>query len=160
MKPTTIIIHHSVSSRDSTALRDIDRWHRLRWPGFVSSLGYHIGYHYVIIGNGNVYKTRQENEIGAHCVPNEGKVGICLTGNFEEETPSPAQLNSLGDLLQKIKKEYNLADENIFGHCEKSRTLCPGKNLMKWLNLYRQVSLLKKIIARLLKLLKVGKNIK
>jgi len=154
MIPKEIIIHHTASSRDKTTLADINAWHKTRWPYFKSSLGYYIGYHFVILGKGEIIQARKENEIGAHCIPNEGKLGIALCGDFETEMPNPSQLTSLEKLLEKLKKEWILKDENIFGHCEKSQTLCPGKEVIKWLNLYRQVSLLKKMIAKLLELLK------
>lgn len=154
MIPKQIIIHHTVSNRDKTTIAGIDAWHKLRWPDFISSLKYWIGYHYVILGNGEVCQTRRDNELGAHCVPNDGKIGICLTGNFEIERPSDAQLNALEPLLNKLKLVYKLGDENIFGHCQKSNTLCPGKYLMEWLNLYRKVNWLKQQIQRLLELIK------
>ena len=154
MIPKLIVLHHSVSSRDNTTLSDIDAWHRLRWPNFKSSMGYWVGYHWVIVGNGMAFQTRQNNEIGAHCIPNDGKVGICLTGNFEEEKPSPEQLNSLGVLLEKLKKDYNLTDKDIKGHRELSQTLCPGRYLMEWLKLYRQLGLIQQLIEKIKAFLK------
>ena len=149
-----IIIHHSASSKNKTTVDDINNWHKVRWPDFKSSLGYWIGYHFVITGDGKLTQTRRSNELGAHCIPNEGKVGICLTGNFDIEEPNKEQLNSLTALLEQLKKEYNLEDKNIFGHCEKSQTACPGKNLVKWIYLNRQVSILQKLINLLKSFLK------
>ena len=154
MIPKQIIIHHTDSSRDRTTFQDVESWHKLRWPDFISQLGWYIGYHYLINGKGEILKARNDNEIGAHCIPNYEKLGICLTGNFEIEKPSEAQLNSLEPLLNKLKSIYQITDENIFGHCEKSQTLCPGKNLMDWLKLYRKVNWLKQQIQKLLALLK------
>jgi len=149
-----IILHHTASSQDKTTLQNVNNWHKAR--GFnKSSLGFFVGYHYLILGNGETIQTRRDNEIGCHCIPNEGKVGICLCGNFEEEIPNPEQLTSLKTILERLKKYYNLGDEKIFAHCEKSQTLCCGKNLMKWLNLYRQISLIQKLILKLQKLLKI-----
>ena len=153
-----IIIHHTVSSRDKTTIADIDAWHKLRWPDFKSSLGFWIGYHYVIAGDGKITQTRLEMEKGAHAPPNESRLGIALTGNFDVETPSLAQLTSLQGLLEKLKKEYQFTDKDIFGHNEKSITECPGRNLIIWLDKFRQISALqqkieaiKKLIAELLK---------
>lgn len=154
MIPKSIIIHHTVSSRDKTTIQDIENWHKVRWPGFVSSLGFHIGYHFVILGDGEIVQTRRENEIGAHCIPNDGKIGIALTGNFETEKPSSAQFDALSMLLKRVKKEYGLTDKDVFGHYEKSSTLCPGKELKKWILLNRQLSILQKIVAVLMKLLR------
>jgi hypothetical protein len=136
-------------------LKDIEKWHKLRWPEFISSLGWHIGYHYVIDGEGVVTQTRRDNELGAHCIPNEGKLGIALTGNFEVEKPSEGQLNALQLILDKLQCDYLLDETVIYAHCEKSQTLCPGKNLMEWLNLYRKLTFLQKLVKKLKSLLKV-----
>jgi len=154
MIPKQIIIHHSASSRDKTTIKDINDWHFLRWPDFISSLGFNVGYHYVITGEGKTNQTRRDNELGAHCIPNEGKIGICLTGNFEIEKPTPEQLISLENLISVIKKNYQLNDECIFAHREKSRTICPGKNLFEWIVAYRKISFLKRQIYALLEKIK------
>ena len=150
-----IVIHHTVSSRDKTTVQDIDAWHKLRWPDFKGSLGYWVGYHYVITGDGSVKQTREDIETGAHCIPNVGKLGICLTGNFEIEEPSEKQLSSLQTLLIKLKSEYNISDNQIYGHRELSRTLCPGKTLMSWIEAYRKLSLVKKLLLLYKKLLEL-----
>lgn len=149
----TIILHHSASDQNKTTIADIEAWHKLRWPGFISSLGWHIGYHFIITSSGKITQTRRENEIGAHAIPNEGRLGICLTGNFLTEYPTPEQLNSLGQLLERLKKDYGLTDEQIKGHLEVSQTLCPGDNFMLWLEKYRQVSRLKKMIEAIKRLI-------
>ena len=147
MIPKEIIIHHTASNRDNTTLKDIENWHKARWFGFVSSLGYHIGYHFVIFSNGEIVQTRRENEVGAHAVPNEGRIGIALTGNFEEEKPTDEQLKSLNGLIERLKKDYKI---EVKGHREVSKTLCPGKELHRWLLLNRKISLLKKIVQLLM----------
>jgi N-acetyl-anhydromuramyl-L-alanine amidase AmpD len=148
-----IIIHHSASSRDKTTIQDIDAWHKLRWPDFKGSLGFWIGYHFVITGDGELTQTRRANELGAHCIPNEGKVGICLTGNFDIETPNPEQLITLQALIEKIKKEFNLTDKNLYCHKEKSLTACPGKKLIVWVESYRKLSFLEEQIRLIKKLI-------
>lgn len=140
-----IIIHHTASSRDKTTVQNVDAWHKLRWPDFKSSLGYYIGYHYIITGDGKVTQTRRDNELGAHTIPNNGKLGICLTGNFMVEQPSPAQLDFLTNLLSKLKKEYNLSDGEIKAHRELNKTECPGDNLFKWV-LQGRISWLQQLI--------------
>ncbi|MBZ4369940.1 N-acetylmuramoyl-L-alanine amidase, partial [Mycobacterium tuberculosis] len=78
---------------------DIDLWHKER--GFpVSSLGFYVGYHYVIEKSGNLLTARRESEIGAHTIgQNESSIGICLVGNFDVETPTQQQIATLGDML-------------------------------------------------------------
>ena len=143
-----IVIHHTASSRDNTTLASVDAWHKARDFTF-SSLGYYVGYHYLILGTGEVIQTRRDNEIGCHSIPNDGKLGICLTGNFETETPSEAQLKSLKELLDKKLKEYNLDNWAIKGHRELSNTACPGKNLLIWV-LQNRISWLRYLINKFL----------
>ena len=139
-----IVIHHTASSRDKTTLQDVNNWHKAR-DFTLSSLGYYVGYHYLILGTGEVIQTRRDTEMGCHTIPNTGKLGICLTGNFMIETPSDAQLKSLSDLVDKIKTEYNITD--VRGHRELSNTECPGDNLFIWvLKEFCAVILGKKII--------------
>ena len=154
MIPKEIIIHHTASNRDRTTLEDVNRWHKVRF-NFISSLGYYVAYHYLILSNGEVKQTRRDNELGAHCIPNEGKVGICLAGNFEFEKPTPEQLESLGKVILWFKNNYNFTDEEIKAHCELSSTLCPGKYLKDWLNKYRKISFLKRQIEKIKKLIEV-----
>lgn len=148
----TIVIHHSASSRDNTTIENINAWHKAR--GFnKSSLGFFCGYHYVVLGTGKVIQTRRDNEIGCHTIPNDGKLGICLTGNFEKDTPTPEQLNSLETRLTDLKLQYGLTDDDIRGHRQLSQTLCPGKNLQDWLDKYKKVGFLKKQIEKIKELI-------
>lgn len=148
MIPKIIVLHHSVSSRDKTTVQDINNWHKLRWTDFKSYLGWNVGYHFIITGDGKITQTRLVNELGAHCIPNEGKIGICLTGNFMIEKPSTEQIDSLNLLVNKIKKEYNI--EEVFGHRDFNKTECCGDELYKWV-LQQKINWLQKLINLLLK---------
>lgn len=149
MIPKYIIVHHTVSSRDNTTIRSINDWHKAR-DFTLSSLGFYIGYHYLILGSGEVVQTRRDNEMGCHILKqNDGKIGVCLTGNFDIETPTPVQLTSLQGVLEKLKLTYSISDDKILGHKELVSTACPGKELMKWLKLYRQLTFLQKKILEL-----------
>jgi hypothetical protein len=113
-KPTVIITHHTGGS-DAQPLADssnatvaaIDSWHKLRWPGFTSRAGYHVGYHYVITKDGTITQTRQHDEEGAHCIGmNRSSIGVCFAGNFDLTIPTQAQMQSWFTLYEKIAKEY------------------------------------------------------
>lgn len=134
-KPQFIVVHHSASLRDSTDHKMIDRWHREK--GFpLSQLGYYVGYHYVIMGNGLVKQTRMDNEGGAHAKTDDGmnfkSIGICLTGNFEVEQPSKEQIDSLERLIANLQFKFN-SSLKIIGHRDVCATVCPGENLYQWL---------------------------
>jgi len=154
--PKYLIIHHTASDRDKTTLADVDAWHKLRWPDFRSDLlGYYVGYHYLIEANGQITQTREDYEEGAHTIGyNQKSIGICLTGNFDLEEPSLLQLNALQPLLDRLKVQYNISSDKILGHCQVSATRCPGRRLLRWLNIYKQLSLLQRVLELLKQLFK------
>ncbi|TCO69266.1 N-acetylmuramoyl-L-alanine amidase [Marinisporobacter balticus] len=67
-KPSMIVIHHAAHS--SATVDDIHRWHKQEgFRGF--------GYHFLITKDGQVYRGRPENTIGAHCKSyNQSSLGI------------------------------------------------------------------------------------
>lgn len=146
MIPNEIIVHHS-ASRPSTTVTDINAWHFNRHFS-LSSLGYYVGYHYVVDSLGVVTQTRRDGEIGCHTIPNDGKIGICLIGDFTTETPSDGQIAALFDLIERLKKDYNIT--SVKGHRDCNRTECPGENLYKLVLVYK-ISWLQKLINILLK---------
>ncbi|SHE37001.1 peptidoglycan recognition protein family protein [Clostridium fallax] len=115
----SIIIHHS-----STTEADCEAIHeghiRKGWSG--------IGYHFFINKDGTIHRGRPEKAIGAHTIGyNAISLGICLEGNFQNETISNDQQNSLINLLKYLTKKYNIND--IIGHNDVYQTSCPGKNI-------------------------------
>ena len=81
-----------------------------------------IGYHYFIEKDGQVFQTRDENEIGMHARHyNAHSIGICYEGGLDEkgrpaDTRTPAQRAALIALLRSLKIDY--PDAEILGHCE------------------------------------------
>lgn len=147
MIPTKIVIHHSASSFNTT-IDDINAWHKLKF-NFPSSLGSHVGYHMVIMPDGKLYQCRRENEVGAHSIPNDGKIGICLVGNFMTSEPKDAQLNKLYEIVEHLKKTYNISE--VWGHRDCNKTECPGDNLYKYTKLFTKINWLQRLIQKLLK---------
>ena len=126
-----IIIHHTASGRDITTLEMVDAWHKARWPQFKSSLGFWVGYHW-LIGHDWIKQTRADQEDGAHTYGfNADSIGISLTGNFEDEMPNQYQLDQLRQLVLSLLGKYNLQEKDIYCHRDLTATACPGKNLTK-----------------------------
>lgn len=126
-----IVIHHSATDEGSSL--QFDRYHQSRgWEG--------LGYHFVI-DNGT--KGKQDGQIevsprwlkqknGAHCnanCMNERAIGICLVGNFNSESVSEKQLESLVYLTDKLREYYKIPLKRIMGHGQVrgAKTDCPGK---------------------------------
>jgi len=159
-----LVLHHSVSNRENTTVQDIDSWHKKRWSDFKSSLGWYVGYGWVILGNGDTVQTRSDDEEQAHTKGwNSKSIGICLTGDFRYWEVSPQQKNALEGLLNRLRAKYGIPLKNVLVHAEVfgARTECPGKNLALWIKTYRtptkkslrkQIALLVEAIANLQKL--------
>ncbi len=126
-KPTVVITHHALSLPHHTE-RDVDNWHRARWPGFVSRKGDHIGYHYIINTDGRLYQAREHDEEGAHTLGmNTSSIGVCFMGNFDIHYPSPAQIQTWDELYRKLQEQYPLIPTKP--HRAYANKSCHGKLL-------------------------------
>ena len=127
-----IVIHHSATESGSAA--DFDRWHR-EGRGWDQGLGYHF-----VIGNGRgsgdgaieASRRWREQLPGAHARQhNQCGIVICLVGDFEEGRPTPAQMESLGRLLDRLTSRFSMPESHIILHRDVGRTKCPGRNLTR-----------------------------
>lgn len=132
--PTHIMIHHSaVSSRlNRDQLRAINNYHQALW-NFKSSLGFYVGYNYLINPAGRATKCREEGEETAACYQgnmNNGQcVHICLEGNFDLDKPAANQIYKLRDLLKELVKKYKILPNDIVPHNAYAPKSCPGVNI-------------------------------
>lgn len=126
-----IVIHHSASESGGAA--EFDKFHRekRRWE---NGLGYHF-----VIGNGNgsgdgeieVGNRWMHQTNGAHAGVQEYNhfgIGICLVGNFNETSPTEAQMSSLYALVEYLLERCHIPSENVLMHRHCKETDCPGKN--------------------------------
>lgn len=143
-KITHIIVHHSAGHGGT--LQEIRMMH-MNDHGWSD-----IGYHGLITNgkdiegkaseeakDGVFFFGRPEHIAGAHCSNRYGKhnsysLGVCITGNYEIDTPSPTQLKRLAALLTTWCRHYEIpcTREFIKGHREMSghtSNACPGTNL-------------------------------
>ena len=117
MRKINLIICHCTASRPDQhiSVEMLDQMHKARgWKG--------IGYHFYITRDGQLYRGRLEDEIGAHARHyNAHSIGICYEGGLDEkgrpaDTRTPAQRQALIALLRALKIDY--PDAEIVGHCE------------------------------------------
>jgi hypothetical protein len=94
-----------------------------------------IPYHFMIDPDGNIYEGRNVFTTGetATSYDPEGHLLITCLGNFEEQEVSEEQLNSLISLIAHCCKKYQITPETIAAHKDYAETLCPGKNLYKYI---------------------------
>lgn len=127
--PTKITVHHTAEERDMNAssadhMRVLDRYHQ-KDRGWAC-----IGYHFVISQQGTIYEGRQIKYQGAHVSGNNSSnVGIALMGNFEQAKPTKAQVDSLKRLVNRLQRQFKIPKQNLYGHRDFGRTLCPGESL-------------------------------
>lgn len=131
VRPRTdmIVIHHVGIPDGDTLAAAIHRAHLANgWAG--------IGYHYVIRKNGVIERGRPLAVVGAHAYgENYHTVGINVTGNFDKEVPTDAQMKSLTELVTALCRIYHIdpGPATIVGHRDVNSTDCPGKNLYRLL---------------------------
>ena len=128
-----IVLHHTASnggdveSIHESHLKNKDK-NGNPWLG--------IGYHFVI-GNGSgmsdgeiepTFRWKQQLQ-GAHAGVadyNQHGIGIVLVGNFEDGSPSQAQLKSVKRLVRVLSRDHEIEATRIIGHGDVKPTECPG----------------------------------
>lgn len=94
-----------------------------------------IPYHFMIDLQGIIYEARPIDlpgdtntgyDTGGHAL-------ICVMGNYENQIVSAGQLNSLIGLTATLAKTFGVAVDSIRGHKDYTETLCPGKDLYRYL---------------------------
>lgn len=128
-----IIVHHTATWKGNARSINISHGDR----GFWNGLGYHF-----LIDNGTMGKGDGQIEMsprwirqqsGAHCKAggmNDKSIGVALVGNFNEETPTQNQIQSLEYLVKTLCSFYKIPPSNIMAHgqVEGAKTECPGRN--------------------------------
>ena len=125
------IIIHCTATPEGRAhtVSDVDRWHKER--GFSE-----IGYHYLIGLNGEIWKGRDIEKIGAHTTGyNTNSIGIAYVGGMTKDmksakdTRTPEQKESLLKLLTELKATYK--DVKVYGHRNFANKACPSFDAKK-----------------------------
>jgi len=94
-----------------------------------------IPYHFMIDLQGTIYEARPINLPGDTNTDYDtrGHALICMMGNYENQIVSTGQLNSLIGLTAFLAKNFGVAVDSIRGHRDYTETLCPGKDLYRYL---------------------------
>jgi len=128
-----VVVHHSGVDRGD--LKSIDRYHKEE-----RHMEHGLAYHF-LIGNGNGMRDGEiavgdrwrEQRDGGHLhseAQNRIALGICLIGNFDEDKPTPRQMQSLTALTEALLKRCKLSTSAVKTHQQINvvKTRCPGKN--------------------------------
>lgn len=119
MRPEYIVVHTAAFNGNNCDRDMIDRWHKDRnWSG--------IGYHFVILNDkhrskadGTIENGRATNKAGAHALGlNSRSLGICCIGHGDINDFTPAQYESLYQLVRQLMAEYAIPVNKVIGHRE------------------------------------------
>lgn len=131
-RPEAIVVHHSwlptqadyARTGGAESVAGIQRFHM-----FDPTRGWNdVGYHYLIGPDGLVFAGRPPEAVGAHAVPNTGKVGICMIGNHDPDgAPVTAEAwRALQQLVTTLADRYDIPMRELYGHRNFSYKTCPG----------------------------------
>jgi hypothetical protein len=142
-----VCVHHSVykQAHNLTELKAqaslFNTWHKKKsWAETTKtpSAYPYISYHYLMATDGSILKVTDEKYVKYHAGDNfRGDlsfnlhgIAICLTGNYENDKPTDAQMRSLVEFIRDVEKRHKI-NARIRGHKETSEspTACPGKNI-------------------------------
>ncbi|TWT76069.1 N-acetylmuramoyl-L-alanine amidase [Posidoniimonas polymericola] len=142
--PKYVTLHHAGvkwdAGRDPVAfIRNMQSWGKRRpeveppprntyWPD--------LPYHFLIAPDGRIYEGRPLDYEPESNTKYElaGHIGVELMGNFEEQRPSPAQVDSAVRLTAWLlgKFELPLAAISTHGKVAKGQTSCPGRDFARY----------------------------
>lgn len=130
MKPTRIIIHHSLTKDSETVSWGAIRYYHVVTMGW-KDVGYHTGVELVKSGDHEYYEAimgRMWDESGAHTRgQNDKSLGICFIGNYDIVSPPDDALKKGGQIISLWMRLYDIPLEEIYPHRHfASYKSCPG----------------------------------
>jgi hypothetical protein len=134
--PERITIHHEGTKFEKNDdapkhIKNVQTWGMGKERNWID-----IPYHFQIDPNGNIYEGRNIFTVGETATEYDptGHLLITCMGNFEEQEVSDEQLEALISLIAYCCEKYQISPETIASHKDYSnQTVCPGKNLYKYL---------------------------
>ena len=114
---TEMIVLHHAAAKNCTP-QQVHKWHiNQGWSG--------CGYHYFISRDGQIFRGRPEDTVGAHVTGHNSKsIGVCFEGDYTTQTMPNAQLEAGKELVVYLKDKYKIT--KVVAHRDLMATSCPG----------------------------------
>jgi hypothetical protein len=139
--PDHITIHHTASRQRTDlsieqkmrSLQDFSQSQSHLANGQVKKAWPDVPYHFYIGVDGRIAQGRDVNFVGDTNTDYDptGHILIVLEGNFDQEQPSSAQMESLRSLVLWAASNWRVQANALKGHKDYAQTACPGMNLEK-----------------------------
>ena len=137
--PRQLIYHHTWLPRASNigieTVRAIQKYH-------INANGWDdIAYHFIIDSLGSIFEGREIIHIGSHCIPNTGKLGICMIGDYDpgQDIVTQEMLNSLYELTKYLCNKFKINYNEIYGHRDfYANKTCPGESIYQLIPMIKQ----------------------
>ena len=142
---TQLTIHHA---GDQTGTTGPARYRS--WQAYHISRGWgDLAYHYIVGVDGTIYEGRDPRYAGATGTNYDpsGHLLVVVEGNFNNDQPTPAQLDTLTRILAWASIEYAVSPSTIAGHRDHASTSCPGNNLYPYIASGEIESWVKELLA-------------
>ncbi len=138
-EPSRITIHHTATRQDTTTsltqkmrgLQQFSQTESALGDGRIKEPWADIPYHFYVDVHGAVAEGRSLDYAGDSNTPYDpsGHILIVLEGNFEEETVTPGQRQTLDLLVTHFARRYDVTPDLLGAHKDFAPTLCPGEDL-------------------------------
>lgn len=123
-----VVIHHTATDSKATKIRTIADYHVNPGNHICEDGCPGIAYHFMITHKGDIYQVNDLESVSYQCGGcNSDTVGVCLIGNYDEETPSKKVLDAAVKAVKYINKKVGRSLV-ISGHYHHKNTSCPGDN--------------------------------
>ncbi len=138
-KPSYITIHHTgTPQKPARSIEDklrglqkfsqsentlADGKKKAAWPD--------VPYHFYIAADGQIAQGREIQFVGDTNTEYDptGHLLVTLEGNFENEKPTEAQMETTRAVVKFLAKKYKVPAKKIGSHKDYAKTACPGENL-------------------------------
>lgn len=138
MKPTKIIIHHSLTKDSGTvSWGAVRRWH-VEHNGWID-IGYHAGVE-LVYTEYEMFIGRMWDKGGAHTLGQNSKsLGFLFVGNYDAQPPPDRMLEVGAKVIALWMRLFNIPKDKVYGHHKfADYKSCPGSkfdidDFKKWI---------------------------